>query len=49
MEQHLVDKKNAPAALHEGVEPSAVYKAFAKAGCSKEFLREYVYIWFSRK
>jgi hypothetical protein len=49
MEQYLVDKKNAPAASHQGVEPSAAYKAFAKAGCSKEFLREYVYSCSSRK
>ena len=49
MEQYLVDKKNAPAASHQGVEPSAVYKAFAKAGCSMEFLIEYVYSCSSRK
>jgi hypothetical protein len=49
VEQYLADKKNAPAALHQGVEPSAAYKAFAKAGCSKEFLREYVHSCSSRK
>ena len=42
LEQHALDQKQEPAVVSaKSIEPSAAYRAFANAGCSKEFLKEY--------
>jgi hypothetical protein len=42
LEQHALDQKQDTAVVSaKSIEPSAAYRAFANAGCSKEFLKEY--------
>jgi hypothetical protein len=42
LDQHALDPKETDVTSAKGIEPSAAYKAFANAGCSKQFLNEYV-------
>jgi hypothetical protein len=43
LDQHALDQKQETAVVSTtSIEPSAAYKAFANAGCSKEFLKECV-------
>ncbi len=42
LEQNALDQKQDTAAVSaKSIEPSAAYRAFANAGCSEQFLKEY--------